>query len=218
MPCRKRRWNFITARHDLGVASGLDLAQQQALLDASNTQLELLQNQRSQYEHAVATMTGNSGHRPLNWRRQVVTMTPPMRAGRIAVGCVATPARRRVRRTRDGGGQCQYRRGTERPIFPTILLQPSMGWDSNQMGNLLSAPSSLWSLRRRRLTQTLFDAGKTNATVKIAESSYTASVSGYRQSVLVAMQEVEDGIDGMNLLEGASNAQADRQRAHSSQR
>jgi len=36
----------------------LDLAQQQALLDASATQLELLQNQRAQFEHAIATMSG----------------------------------------------------------------------------------------------------------------------------------------------------------------
>src|ERR1700684_4428842 len=33
--------NFVSSRHDLGFATGLDLAQQQALLDASATQLEL---------------------------------------------------------------------------------------------------------------------------------------------------------------------------------
>ena len=37
---------FVTSRHDLGFATGLDLAQQQALLEASETQLELLKVQR----------------------------------------------------------------------------------------------------------------------------------------------------------------------------
>ena len=88
-------------------------------------------------------------------------------------------------------------------FFPTVMLQQNIGWDSNQMGNLLNAPSLLWSLGAAA-TQTLFDAGKTRATVKIAEASYTAAVAGYRQSVLVAMQEVANGIDGMSLLERAN--------------
>src|SRR6202012_1205861 len=49
---------FVTSRHDLGFATGLDLAQQQALYDASATQLELLQVQRAQFEHAIATLVG----------------------------------------------------------------------------------------------------------------------------------------------------------------
>jgi multidrug efflux system outer membrane protein len=49
---------FVVSRHDLGFATGLDLAQQQALLEASATQLELLRNQRSQFEHAIATLVG----------------------------------------------------------------------------------------------------------------------------------------------------------------
>ncbi len=49
---------FVSSRHDLGFATGLDLAQQQALLDSSATQLELLQNQRDQLEHAIATLVG----------------------------------------------------------------------------------------------------------------------------------------------------------------
>ncbi len=49
---------FIISRHDLGFATGLDLAQQQALVDASATQFELLQNQRAEFEHAIATLVG----------------------------------------------------------------------------------------------------------------------------------------------------------------
>jgi len=92
--------------------------------------------------------------------------------------------------------------------FPSMSLQANGGWNSNAMGNLLSAPSLLWSLGAS-FTQTLFDAGKTKAAVRIAEAGYTASVASYRQSVLVAMQEVEDGIDGMATLgRAASQAEA----------
>ncbi len=54
----------------------------------------------------------------------------------------------------------------------------------------------------------MFDAGKTTATVKIAEAGYTGAVANYRQSVLVAMQEVEDGMVGITAL-GRAGSQAD---------
>src|SRR5579859_6233194 len=49
----------VNHRHEGGVASGLDLAQQQTLLDSTVTQLYLIQQQRAQFEHAMAVLTGN---------------------------------------------------------------------------------------------------------------------------------------------------------------
>ena len=50
---------LVENRHTGGVASGLDLAQQQTLLDSTVTQLYLVQQQRAQFEHAIAVLTGN---------------------------------------------------------------------------------------------------------------------------------------------------------------
>jgi len=83
------------------------------------------------------------------------------------------------------------------------MLQAGGGWDSNQWSNLISAPSILWSLGAS-MTEHLFDAGKTTANVNIAESGWVAAVANYRQSVLVAMQEVQTGIDSQTLLAAAS--------------
>ena len=55
---QRRALEFVTDRHDLGAVSGLDVAQQQALLDNTLTQVDVLKKQRSQYEHAIATLTG----------------------------------------------------------------------------------------------------------------------------------------------------------------
>src|SRR5580658_1058352 len=51
---------LVNHRHQGGIASGLDLAQQQTLLDSTVTQLYLLQQQRAQFEHAIAVLTGNA--------------------------------------------------------------------------------------------------------------------------------------------------------------
>lgn len=196
-----RALEFITARHDHGLASGLDLAQQQALLDSNKTQLELLQNQRVQYEHAIATMIGVPAP-SYKLPAQIVTMAPPT----IPSGLPSDVLQRRpdVASSERAMAAANANIGVAKSaFFPTVLLQPSIGWDSNKMSTLLSAPSLLWSLGASA-TQTLFDAGKTSATVKIAEAGYTGTVASYRQSVLVAMQEVSNGIDGMTLLDRAN--------------
>jgi len=55
---QQRSLALAKSRHELGAASGLDMAQQQALLDGTLTQVDLLRRQRGQFEHAIATLTG----------------------------------------------------------------------------------------------------------------------------------------------------------------
>jgi NodT family efflux transporter outer membrane factor (OMF) lipoprotein len=198
---------FVTSRHDLGLASGLDLAQQQALLDSTKTQLELLQNQRAQNEHALAVMTGTPA--PLfHVDAAQVNLAPPA----MPVGVPSDVLQRRpdVASAERAMAQANANIGVAKAAyFPSLMIQPSplepsVGWSSSQFHSLLGAPNLIWSLGAS-LTQTIFDAGRTTATVKVAEQSYQGSVAAYRQSVLVAMQEVEDGITGSALLQRASN-------------
>jgi outer membrane protein TolC len=46
----------------------------------------------------------------------------------------------------------------------------------------------------------LFDAGRTRANVAFAEAGYRQTVASYRQTVLVAMQEVQDGLSSTVTL------------------
>ena len=210
---QQKALDLVTARHDLGAASGLDLAQQQSLLDANRAQLELLQSQRAQYEHALATMTGVPAP-GFSLPPALMKLAPPP----LPIGLPSDVLQRRpdIASAERAIAAANAGIGIARSAyFPTITLQANGGWNSNQMSTLLSAPSLLWSLGTA-LTHTLFDAGKTDATVKIAEASYTASVARYRQSVLTAMQEVEDGIEGLAALSRAfSQSEAS---VHSSQR
>jgi outer membrane protein TolC len=77
-----------------------------------------------------------------------------------------------------------------------------VGWESNALASLFTAPSQLWSIGLSA-SQTLFDAGKTRANVRFADADYTAAVAMYRQTVLTAMEEVENGITGLGWLERA---------------
>ena len=197
---QRKAYDFIQARHELGAATGLDLAQQQSQLDASRTQLELLNQQRAQYEHAIATLTGTPAP-SFKLAPASMALTPPA----LPVGLPAEVLQRRpdIAAAERAVAAANANIGVARAAyFPTINLQANGGWDSNQMSKLLDAPSLLWSLGAA-LTQTLFDAGKTDANVAIAKAGYTGAVANYRQSVLTAMQEVEDGMTSLTTLQRA---------------
>ena len=196
---------FIASRHDLGFATGLDLAQQQALVDASATQLELLDNQRMQFEHAIATLVGTPAPSFAIPTALAASVLPA-----IPVGLPSDLLQRRpdVASAERSMAAANARIGVARAAYyPSILLgsgfgEPNAGWQSNTLSTLFEAPSALWSVGLSA-TQTLFDAGKMRANVRIANEDYSAAVATYRQTVLSAMEEVENGITGMASLDRA---------------
>ncbi|HEX3397149.1 MAG TPA: efflux transporter outer membrane subunit [Steroidobacteraceae bacterium] len=196
---------FVSSRHDLGFATGLDLAQQQALLDSSATQLELLQNQRSQFEHAIATLIGTPAP---GFMLPPSASTAPLPAVPLGLPSDLLQRRPDVASAERAMAAANARIGVARAAyFPTIDLAPgfgtpSIGWESNALASLFSAPSRLWSIGLSA-SQTLFDAGKNRANVRFADADYTAAVASYRQTVLTAMEEVENGITGLASLERA---------------
>jgi outer membrane protein TolC len=86
--------------------------------------------------------------------------------------------------------------------FPSVVLGPSIGDESRVLSSLFDAPSLMWSLGVSVL-QPVFDAGRTDANVRIARAGYQLSVANYKRAVLTAMQEVEDGITGSAALDRA---------------
>src|SRR3984893_2870345 len=196
---------FIESRHDLGFATGLDLAQQQALVEASATQLELLENQRAQFEHAIATLVGTPA--------PGFAITPALSTAALPLIPVGLPSDLLQRRPDVASAErsmaaANARIGVARAAYyPSIILgagfgEPNAGWQSNALATLFEAPSRLWSLGLSA-TQTLFDAGKTRANVRFATADYSAAVATYRQTVLTAMEEVENGITGLASLDRA---------------
>ena len=158
---QRRALDFASARHDLGATSGLDVAQQQALLDTTLTQVDVLRRQRGQFEHAIATLVGTPA--PL------FALAPDLReVGRRRY-------RSAFRRTCSSAGptsprpSARWRPPTRRSasrraaFYPSITLGPSLGTESRTLSTLFDASSLLWSLGVS-LTQPLFDAGRLRPT------------------------------------------------------
>jgi multidrug efflux system outer membrane protein len=197
---QRRALDLAKTRHELGATSGLDEAQQQALLDTTLTQVDVLRRQRDQFEHAIATLTGTPA--PL------FTLAPessPRIAPALPIGVPSDLLERRpdVASAERAVAAANAQIGVARAAYyPSINIGPSIGVDSNNLARLFDAPSLLWSLGVS-LAQPLFDAGRVDANVEFARSGYEAAVGNYRRVVLTAMQEVEDGITGSAALDRA---------------
>jgi outer membrane protein TolC len=90
--------------------------------------------------------------------------------------------------------------------YPDLTLSASGGVSSSVLHSLFSLPNRVWSLGPE-LSGTLLDFGATAAQVDQARAGWDASVATYRQTVLAAMQEVEDKLVELNTLQGEIAAQ-----------
>jgi NodT family efflux transporter outer membrane factor (OMF) lipoprotein len=199
---QRRALELAAARHDLGATSGLDVAQQQALLDSTLTQVDVLARQRGQFEHAIATLTGTPA--PLfSLEPDVRFLAPPD----VPVGVPSDVLERRpdVASAERAMAAANAQIGVASAAFyPSISLGGLYGSESRTLGTLFSTPSIIWSLGAS-LLQPIFDGGRIRAGKDFAQAGYDVQVANYRRVVLTAMQEVEDGITGLAALERAHN-------------
>ncbi|MDP1574598.1 MAG: efflux transporter outer membrane subunit [Coxiellaceae bacterium] len=83
--------------------------------------------------------------------------------------------------------------------FPVLSLSPWAGWTSSNFNSFSSSPLFSWSLGPQ-LAQYVFDGGVRESNFLAAKANYRATVSQYRQAVLVAFQNVEDSLTQLHSL------------------
>jgi NodT family efflux transporter outer membrane factor (OMF) lipoprotein len=83
--------------------------------------------------------------------------------------------------------------------FPSIGLSASYGYGASRVGELFNASAAAWSLGLS-LAQRVFDAGAVNAQVASARAAHERTAAQYRQTVLVAFQDVEDQLAASRVL------------------
>jgi multidrug efflux system outer membrane protein len=191
---------LVTNRHDGGIASGLEVAQQAALLDSTVSQLALVQESREQYEHAIAVLVGQPAS-SLSLPVAPLRATPPP----VPLGVPSDELERRpdVSTAERLMAYENAQVGIARSAFyPHITLSGAGGWQSRDLGSLLNAPSLFWSLGADAL-EPIFEGGRNRANLAAARAAYDQSVANYRQAVLTAFQEVEDGISNLSTLSQA---------------
>ncbi len=202
---QRKALDLVQRRHDGGIASGLEVAQQATVLDSTISQAALVEQSRAQYEHAISVLVGQPAS-VFSVPVAPLSATPPP----VPLGVPSDVLERRpdiAMMEREMAFE-NARVGIARTAFyPHITLSGSGGWQSTSIGSLLNAPSLFWSIGADAL-EPIMQGGRNRANLAAARAAYDESVANYRQSVLTAFQQVEDGISNLSTLSQALSTQA----------
>jgi NodT family efflux transporter outer membrane factor (OMF) lipoprotein len=183
-------------RYEGGVASMADLTLAQTQLETARAQLADLGPSRAQFEHAIAVLTGKP---PSALSLPVAPAQPPPP---VLVGLPSTLLERRpdiAAAERQVAAANEQIGVAKAAFYPSLSFGGSAGSQAAALVDLLTAPTRLWSVGTQ-LAETLVDAGKRRAQVRLTQAAYDATVAGYRQTVLTGFQQVEDGLAELRIL------------------
>ncbi|WP_241618596.1 efflux transporter outer membrane subunit [Rosenbergiella epipactidis] len=188
---------IINNKYQAGSENRATVAQAQMQLQSARSTLLGITWQRAQYEHAIATLLGKT---PAEFSLAAAPLTATLPKIPVMV-----PSKLLQRRPDIAVAERSMAAANEAigvaiaGYFPDLTLSASGGTSASELHNLFSLPYRVWSLGPE-LSGTILDFGATKASVAQARAAYDAQVANYRQTVLTAMQDVEDNLVELNTL------------------
>jgi NodT family efflux transporter outer membrane factor (OMF) lipoprotein len=197
---------LVKSRYAGGIASGLDVAQEETLLNTTRTQAILLQQQRKQFEDAIAVLAGKPAP-DFHLAPRELTAEPPNIDSALPSDVlerrpdIAEAERQMaIANAQIGIAKAAY--------YPSLTLYGQGGWNSEPLSQLLNAESGFWAIGAN-VAQDIFTGGARRAQVQFSQAGYDGTVANYRGTVLNAFREVQDNITGLQVLDAARQSQAD---------
>ncbi|MBV9785000.1 MAG: efflux transporter outer membrane subunit [Acidisphaera sp.] len=206
--------NVIRARLSVGTATALDLAQQEALVDAVRANIPALRSQLEQEVIALAILVGRPPE-AIEIRPGTLDTLP---LPEVAPGL---PSDLLARRPDIASAEAQLIaqnanvRVARAAFFPSIQLTASGGWQSLALTTLFG-PGATAASFAGSVSQTLFDNGVLAGQLGEAKGRYDELLADYRKAVVQAFTDVENALTALRYateqetLERAAVATAQR--------
>ncbi len=187
-----------------GVANRADVIQAQTQVETAEAQAINNGILRGQYEHAIAVLMGRAPAF-LNIHQKSYQFRVPHIPSQIpSVWLERRPdvaqAERLVQSASALIGVAIAN------FYPSFTLTGSGSASGRSLHRLIHTPILGWSTGLQ-VAQTIYDAGLRSATVRAAKEAYIGQVANYRQTVLTALQDVEDNLIALRLLALQSKVQ-----------
>ena len=187
----QRSLDLTQLRYNAGVVARSDVLQAQTQLKSAQAQMLESATQRAQLEHAIAVLLGIPPSELTLARTDTLPLSPAVPELLPATLLERRPdiaaAQRRVTAAYAQIGVANA------AFYPSLNLSASAGYRNTSLANLISAPNLFWSLGSS-LAQAIFDGGQRKLASAQARASAEQATSTYRQTVLTALQEVEDNL------------------------
>jgi NodT family efflux transporter outer membrane factor (OMF) lipoprotein len=193
----KKALDSVRAAYETGVGGQIAVVEAQTTLESAQSAAINLGIARAQYEHAIATLIGTPASE-FSIPIKPLTTVPPV----IPVGLPSQLLERRpdVAAAERNMAAANAQIGVATAAFyPTLTLSATGGAQSSALKNLLAWPSRIWSVGPS-ISETVYDGGLRRATANQYVATFNADLAAYRQSVLMAFQQVEDSLAAVRIL------------------
>ena len=194
----QRALKLTQNRYNAGISGQGDVSVARTQLESTRAQLIDLEQQRAIFENAVAVLLGRA---PSSFaiKAEKIPLVPPV----VPVGLPSELLERRPdvaaaeRRTASANAQIGVATAA---WFPNLTLNANAGYRSNDFTQWFTAPAQFWALGPQ-LAALIFDGGARQAQINQTRAQFDAQVAIYRQTVLTALQEVENAMVQMRVFE-----------------
>jgi len=188
---------IVSNKYQAGIAPKSDLTQ--AVTQLKNAQLQVisLQYQRVLHENAIAVLIGKP---PSNFQLDEVQNLPSFLQIPNALPSDLLERRPDIASSEQKIIAANAAIGVAKAAyFPNFSFNANSGYVGSNFTNLLNSNHRAWSAGYS-VTFGIFDFGYKKAQVLRAKAIYEQMISDYRQTVLVAVREVEDALAAIKFL------------------
>jgi NodT family efflux transporter outer membrane factor (OMF) lipoprotein len=196
-------------QYNAGTAAKSDVITAETQVLNAQAQLIAAEVSRAQSEHAIAVLMGRPPAGLSVPNGSLATRVPS-----IPIGLPSSLVERRpdVAAAEEAMRQANAQIGVEfAGYFPAVSLSGLIGYSGNPFAAEFGPSNPVWSFGAS-LAQPLFNGGLTTAQVEAARQTYQADVATYRETVLTAIQQVEDALAGIRILSREVKVQAENVR------
>jgi NodT family efflux transporter outer membrane factor (OMF) lipoprotein len=191
--------DYTKAQYETGIGTDEAVAEAETQLESTQAQDTALGIQRAQFEHAIATLTGQPAS-TFSIPSEPLSSSPPA----IPIGVPSELLERRpdIAAAERLMAQANAQIGIARAAyFPTVTISAAAGLESTAIASWFTWPSRFFSVGPAA-AETILDAGLRRATMEQFRAQYDETVANYRQTVLTAFQQVEDNLASLRILSG----------------
>lgn len=188
---RQEALDIQKSKTQAGLIDGISVSRARTELELAENDLAAVQRQRGAAEHALAVLCGTSPSNFSVTRRTSTTQLPSIEAGLPADVLNRRPdVRAAIEELRAANARIGV---AEAAFYPNFTLSAGGGFESMDVKRFLDWENRVLSLGAGA-TAPLFDAGSNRSNLQAARSRYDEALARYRQSLLVALREVEDAL------------------------